>query len=789
MRMFRRSPRLSIAVVLILGVAIGASTATFSVMRGVLLRELPVEDQDRVVLIHKPIQGGPLDHGPVFSSELAAFQEWAQALETVAGYSFFGTREQTVFDRGQPLKASGTEVTGEFFEAIGAEPLHGRTLLRSDGAAGAPGAVVIGYGLWRRYYGSDPSVLGRVLERDGRNFTIVGVLPPGFEFPSGAEFWVPVPEGVNSVYEIVARLRPGATVADARKDYSAFLRNRYPDVPAALRELRPTATSLHEAVVGEVRMTLWVSAAAVGLLLLIACANVANLLLIQNLPRARELAVRASLGAGRRNIVLHALAESAAPVFLGGILGAVGAVGALQLFVALAPPTLPKRDMIQIDAFVLMVALATTAAAALLSGLLPAVLAAGRNVGLQLYRRSRAASAHRGMRAARHGLIIGQIALALLVAIGAGLLVRSLLALEDVDLGYDARELFVLETYFRPEADLPPSEQLAMWEALLSRVTEIPGVISAASLSGEPFTEVGSSVIYTGEGQGREVQATNPVLILEVVGEAYFRTMDVPIRAGRPFNREDREDSLPVVIVSDAMARHTWPDADPIGRRIKLGPPSAANEWLTVVGVVGETRYRQLVTTEPALYMPARQSEGMPMHLAVRGTPDPELLASEVRRALSGTNPNWLLVGGGPMSELMRAPLALPRFRTLLLGLCATITLLLAGIGVYGVTAADVRQRMREIGIRIALGADPGNLNAFVLRQGLLLSLAGCAVGTVGALVGTRVLTTLLFGVEAVDPATFIAAPSFIIVISALASYLPARQASRLDPVQALGSE
>ena len=787
--MFRRNPRLSLAVVLILGVAIGASTATFSVMNGVLLRELPVEDEDRVVVLRKPIQGGPLDHGPVFSSELAAFQEWARTLETVAGHSFFGAREHTVFDDGQPFSAYGTEVTGEFFAAMGVEPLHGRTLSRSDSQAGAPRAIVIGHGLWQRHYGSDPLVSGRVLERDGQDFAIVGVLPPGFEFPSGTEFWVPVPEGVNFPYEIVARLRPGATIVDAREDYGAFLRDRYPDLPAAFSELRPTAVSLHEAVVGEVRMTLWVSAAAVGLLLLIACANVANLLLIRNSLRAQEFAVRASLGAGRRNIVLHVLAESAPPVFLGGILGAVGAVWALQLLVALAPPALPKRDMIQIDAFVLTIALATTAAAALLSGLLPAVLAAGRNVGLQLSRQSRTASAHRGMRAARHGLIVGQIALALLVAIGAGLLVRSLLALEDVDLGFDSSQLFVLETHFRPGVDLPPPEQVAMWEELLARVTEIPGVISAASLSSEPFPEVGSSVIYTGEGQSREVQATNPVLSLEVVGEAYFRTMDVPISAGRPFNRGDREDSPPVVIVSDAVTRHTWPGEDPIGRRIKLGGPNAADEWLTVAGVVGETRYRELATAHPALYMPTRQFGGMPSHLAVRGEPDPELLVSEVQRALSETNPDWLLVGGGPMSELMGAPLALPRFRTLLLGLCATITLLLAGVGVYGVTAADVRQRTREIGIRIALGAEPRNLTAFMLRRGLLLGVGGCAVGTVAALVGTRVLSTLLFGVEALDPATFIAAASFIIVMSALASYLPARQASRWDPVRALASE
>ena len=408
--MFRSSPRLSLAVVLILGVAIVGSTATLSVMHGVLLRELPVESQDLVVLIHKPIQSGPLDHGPVFSSELAAFQEKAGALETVAGYSFFSAREHTVLDDGQPLKAWGTEVTGEFFEAVGVEPLHGRTLSGPGSVPRAPGAVIIGHGLWQRNYGSDPSVLGRALERDGQDARIVGVLPPGFEFPSGTEFWVPVPEGLNYPYEIVARLRPGATIADAREDYGAFLRDRYPDLPA-FRELRPTAVALHEAVVGDVQTTLWVSAAAVGLLLLIACANVANPLLIRNSTRAREFAGRASLGARRRDLVLHVLAESAALVFLGGILEAAGTVGALQLLVALAPPELPKREMIPIDASVLLVALAATATAALLSGVLPAVLSTGRNAGMQLLRRSSTAAAGRNMRGAMHAVVVGQIAL------------------------------------------------------------------------------------------------------------------------------------------------------------------------------------------------------------------------------------------------------------------------------------------------------------------------------------------------------------------------------------------
>ena len=787
--MFRRSPRLAVAVVLILGVAIGASTATFSVMHGVLLRELPVKDQDRVVLLHKPVPGGPLDHGPVFSSELAAFREWTRTLETVAGHSFFGTREQTVFEDGQPLKARGTEVTGRFFEAMGVEPVHGRTLSASDTRAGAPGAMVIGHGLWQRHYGSDPSVLGRVLQRDDEDFEIVGVLPPGFEFPPATEFWVPVPEGVNFAYEIVARLRPGATVADAQEDYGAFLAERYPELPAALSELRPTAVSLHEAVVGDVRGTLWVSAAAVGLLLLIASANVANLLLVQNSARTREFAVRASLGAGRRGIVQHVLAESAPPVLLGGILGAGGAIWALQLLVALAPAELPKRELIQIDTPVLMIGLATTAAAALLSGLLPALLAAGRNPGLHLSRQRSTASASRGMRRARQGLVIGQIALALLVTIGAGLLVRSLLALEDVDLGFDASQLFVLETDFRPGTDPPPPEFAVMWEELLSRVTGIPGVISAASLSSEPFPEVGSSVVYTGEGQTRDVQATNPVLSLEVVGGAYFRTMDVPMHAGRAFRRADRQDSPPVAIVSDAVARHTWPGEDPIGRRLRLGGPEGDGEWLTVVGVVGETRYRALAAADPALYLPARQWGAMPSHLAVRAAADAELLVSEVRRALGETDPDWLLVGGGPMRGLMDAPLALPRFRTLLLGLCAAITLLLAAAGVYGVAAGEVRQRTREIGIRIALGADPRDLDAHMLRRGLLLGAAGCAIGTAAALAGARALRTLLFGVQAVDPATFMAAGSCIVVISALAGYLPARRASRLDPVQTLGSE
>jgi len=573
-----RAPGFTVITIGTLALGIGAGTAMFSVLNGVLLRELPLQDEEDVVVLRKAAPaGGPIDHLPIFQGEFAAFQAQTRTLQTVAGVNFLGADEQVLRDAGQPLSATGTWVTGDFFPLLGITPVHGRTLLPSDDVPGAAPVMVIGYGFWQRYFGEDPAALGQVLERNGKPFTVVGVLPRGFEFPKGAEFWMPV-LGVfgpsNFAYEIVGRLRRGATVQNAREDYEGFLRETYPNVPAAFRDLKPVAIPLLQLITGDVRATLWISAAAVALLLLIACANVANVLLIRGSSRTQELAIRTALGAGRRRLIRQLLTESGVLALLGGVLGIVIAFAAVRVLVILAPPELPRPEMIQVDARVLLFALGITAAAAVLSGLLPAVLSAAAD----LRPGSRTASANRSTHALRHSLVIGQVSLAVLVVVGAGLLVRSLVALQSVDMGFNDERLLILQTHLQPDLVLEPSQGLALWEDLLARVASIPDVEEAASLVGRPFSARSSTAVYSGEEQTLETQGTNPLLNFEQVGPEYFRTMEIPILQGRAFSADDREDAVRVAIVSEAVVRHTWLGEDPVGKRIKLGPPNAPTE-------------------------------------------------------------------------------------------------------------------------------------------------------------------------------------------------------------------
>jgi len=678
----------------------------------------------------------------------------------VAGVAFQGAGDQVLRDEGNPLTVAGTWVTGDLFPTLGVTPVHGRTLLPADDVPGAAPVMVIGYGFWQRYFGGDPAAVGRALDWNGKLFTVVGVLPRGFEFPKRAEFWIPVfaahPEEARKsssgyvIWDVVGRLRPGTSMQQAREDFEAFLRAGDPQRKATLRGMEPVVTPLPELIIGDARTMLWTAAAAVGLLLLIACINVANLLLIRGSARTQELAIRSALGAGRRRLIRQLLTESGVLALLGGVLGTLLAVAAVRALVALAPPELPRREMIEVDAGVLLFALGITAAAALLSGLLPAVLSAAGDLGVWLRGGRGTASGSRGAQALRHGLVIGQVALSILVVAGAGLLARSLMALQSVDLGFNEERLLVVETMLPPGLVPERSQQVALQEEMLARVGAIPGVISATSMPKPPFSAQGGWIaMYTGEGQTPEAQATNPSVNFEVVGPGYTRTLEMPLLRGRTFGEQDREDAPRVAIVSDAVARHTWPGADAIGKRIKLGPPDGRADWHTVVGVVGETRYRELTDPMPSLYLPTRQFPGpVPMTLAVRTRADPAGVVPQIRHALQQVHPDLRLVGGGPMRQLLAAPLARPRFSTLLLGTFAAITLLLAAVGIYGALAATVRQRTREIGIRLALGATVQEVRALVLRKGMRLALWGCAIGIIGALVGTRVLRGVLFGIS-----------------------------------------
>jgi predicted permease len=802
-RSLRRSMGFTSVAVLTLALGIGAGTAMFSVLNGVLLHELPIKSQKEVVVLWTEASARASAHLPVMYQDLSAFREQTSTFQSLAGVGYYGAVEVVLLDAGRPVTLAEAWVTGDFFRLLGVSAVRGRLLAPSDDVPGAPLAIVLSYGFWQRYFAGSPRAVGHAFEWSGKHYTVVGVLPRGFDYPKGTDFWAPVlpafpatleAEAESSdimFFDLVGRLRPGGTVQAATKDFDAFLRSTDARRTPGERGTRAVVTPLPELIVGDTRDALWIAAAAVGLLLLVACVNVANLLLIQGAARSQELAIRSALGAGNRRLLRQLLTESAVLALLGGLLGAMFAFAAVKVLVAFAPPELPRREMIEVNAGVLLFALVTTAATALLSGLLPAILATSGDLSLWLRGGERTGSSTRAIQRLRHGLVIGQVMLAVVVVVGAGLLVRSLIALQNANMGFNQERLLVLQTMLPPSLLLKRPQQLAMQEEMLARIRAMPGVVNATSLPSGPFSgEGGWSATYTAEGQTGGAQATNPWVDFAVVDPEYFRTLEIPIDRGRAFGKQDREDARRVAILSQTVARHTWPGQDPVGKRIKIGPHDSPGPWYTVVGLVGETRYRDLTQPQPSLYLPLRQFDGpLPMTLAVRTRSDPGGMIPQIRRALHQVHPELMVVGGGSMRQLLAGPLAPPRFRTMLLGMFAAITMLLAAVGIYGAMAAVVRQRTREIGIRLALGATANGVRSLVLRQGIGLALWGYVAGVAGALVGSRVLRSMLFGIGPADPVTYLAVGGLMLATAALACYVPARRASRVDPAIALRAE
>jgi len=794
-RSLRREPGFALTATLTLALGIGAATAMFSVVNGVLLRSLPVVDEDRVMVMWAEAPARDFPHVPFLQPMLEEYADANRAYELLAGIDYNGAWPRVMRDGDEPVTITGTWVTGDFFRVMGVVPALGRTLLPDDDVPGAAPAMVISHGFWQRHFGGDASAIGRAFRWNDQNFTIVGVMPRGFAYPQGVEFWTALAPVRSTVMEthldLVGRLRPGVTVEQAREDLATFLQRTDAERPPMMQGLRPVVRPFPEMIVGDVRPAVLILTAAVVLVLLIACINVANLLFIRGSTRVQELAIRSALGADRGRITRQLLTESGVLTGIAGILGVGLAVLAVGGLVLMAPPELPRLESVRLDPTVLAFAFGVTLATGLVAGMAPALWSAVRNPSTTLRSGARVGAGTTGVRRVRQAMVAGQIALAVLVLVGAGLLLRSLANLQRVDLGFARQSLVIATMSIPPDKIGERPEHVAMVEAVLERLRALPGVSAATTVTRPPFSGPGGwDAPYTGEGQSTESREANPVLNLELAGADYFATLGIPILRGRAFTEQDREDAAPVVIVSEAVAGRTWPGADPIGKQIKLGFAESPTPWHTVVGVVGETRYRELVTPRPSIYFPIRQFGGpVPMSLGLRSQLDPASLVPAVRTALRDVDPDLLLVEAAPLTQLLDAPLARPRFSAVLLGVFAAFALVLAAVGVYGVMAAYVRQRWHEIAVRMALGAGSGDVRRMVLGQGLLLAVTGAAIGSVGAFAGTRVLTTSLFGVSPTDPLTFAVVASLLLLVAIVACYLPARRATRVDPAVTLRAE
>lgn len=794
-RSLARTPAFTATAVATLALGIGLATAVYTVADALLLRPLPVVDQDRVVLLWGARRDGQMDRLPLLLDEARDFARAAGSLERVALYSRHDASPVSVRSGTTLVQMRRALVSGDFFPTLGARVLIGRTLTTSDDVVGAAPSAVLSYGGWQRLFGGDSGVIGRriTLHETGATHTVVGVMPKGLDFPRGTDFWAPIvpssgPVGEITVYaevHLVGRLRASRQPADAAADLTTYFGR--PEANEWQRSLRGVVHTLPEAVLGNVRPALLAFIAAASLLLLITCINVATLLLVRGRERVREVAVWLALGADRSHLVGRLLGESALLAAAGGALGIGLAWLAVRAFVATAPRDLPRLDGVALNGPAVVAASIITTVVTLLVALAPALAATRVDLTDALRAGSRQLGGSRRQRLVTEGLVVGQLALALVVLSAAGVITRSVRRLERVDLAFAPSQIAVADLSL-PDKNQVSLDNRPLVELLLTRLRALPGVQGVTPVLMPPFIGAGFEGQLVTPEQTADNEAANPILGIEVVAPDYFRMLGVRILAGRAFTDGDREGAPTAVILSASAARHYWPATNPVGRSMNLG---IGGRGVTVVGVVPDTRYRDLRDPRPSVYFAMAQAAFpvTPTTLILRLDASAGDMTSAVRRVIREVDSRVDLASLVPFETLRAAPMAQPRLNALLLTAFATAAAALAALGLFAVMATMVRQRRREFGVRMALGATRGSVLSLVMRRGLAIAALGAAGGLVGAVVSNRFLQALLFEVSPTDGATLSAMALTLLALAALATLLSARAGTRTDPMVVLRAE
>jgi predicted permease len=790
-RAVQRAPGFVTLVVLILAVSIGATTAAVNTAVGVLLTPLPVHDDSRLVLITKALPAGqPLI--PFSTAELRAWEAASQTLDAVAGVQYDGAWPWPAESGSLTFTVTGTTVSADFFEVLGARPSAGRLLRRQDGMAGAEEVAVIGHDLWRGRLAGNRDVIGRHLRLNGRPVRIVGVAPPGFAFPHGADVWQPLrttPEALNEGwFSLVARLTPETTAAQVNDETAALL-ERFRSIAAAGRGLEPrtAVVPLRQALIGDSRLVVVLFVAAAVLLFVVGCGNVANLLLVRGTARHREIAVRLALGATRGRLATRLLAEAASLAAAGAALGMLIGFWLQRALALSAPAGLYGLGEAAYGGRVVWLAAACATAGAVMTGIGPALWTARARPADGLRSDPGTGSGSTRGQMGRQTLVGLQLAFALVVTIGAALLLRSLHELQSADLGFVPERLTVVEVPLVTPAYQNRDRRLQFFEELASGMEARPEVAAATPVLLRPFTGTdGWDATFSLEGQGREEASANPGLHLEAVLPNYFSTMDISILGGRAFLDSDREDSEPVVILSRSLARYGWAGSSALGHRIKFGPPDRTAPWMTVVGIVGDVRYRDLDAPPWAIYLPLRQVPFPPRFLIVRASVDAAPVRAMTERIVREIDAAEPVPDAMPVSRLLEGELAGPRFQMLALGVFSVAIVLLAAIGVFGVLSAFVAQRTRELGVRVALGARRRDLRRLVLGKVGWPTLLGLIAGTGAAAITMPLVRPLLFQIGVLDWRAFASSAIVLALVTLVASVVPLRRAGRVDPVALL---
>ena len=801
-RSLGKNPGFTVVILLTLALSIGANSAIFSVIDGVLLRPLPYPDANRIVRVF--FHSASYPHFPLNPFDFRDFRARSRSFESMAGFT---RADLQLSGAGQPEHFTGFAVTAGFFRVLGLRPARGHEFGAGEELPGNQQQVLLSDRLWRKRFAADPNIVGRKITLDARPFTVAGVMPPGTEHPGNeyngvahgetVDIWWPFafrgdPTQRGSHFlEVIGRLKKGVAPHAAQAEMNALIAQLAREHPNYLEGWQALVIPLYQEIVGPSQRLLLVLLGAVGLVLLIACANAANLLLARASARQREIAVRTALGAGRARLIRQMLTESLLIAFLGGGLGVVIALAGVRLLVSLLPPDFPRASAIHVNAavfgFTFLVALAT----GILFGLAPALQAARTDVQDNLRAGGRGSGSHRGHLRLRSALVVGEIGLACLLLIGAGLMLRSFVNLLRADPGFRPEHLLTARVLL-PDATYKADKAPRFWGRLTGRLDSVAGIRAAGVGTDLPWTGYDDNV------SGFTVEGKKPAANEEfharyhVASPGYFRAMGIPLARGRFFTAGDTTKAPLAIIVNRSMAQRYWPNQDALGRRITFDDHPKEKDWMTIVGIVADVKDKpDSPTAQMALWWPVDQTPVSvnAMAIAVRGSSDPALLANDLRQAVHQLDPNLAVAAIRSMDDIADANISTPRFALFLVALFAGLALTLAAIGIYGVISYAVSQRRHEFGLRMALGAQPGDVRRLVLRQGVKLAVAGVALGLIAALALGRVLWSLLYEVRPADPVTFVSVSAVAIAVAILACYIPARRATNVDPANALRSE
>ena len=791
-RMLMKKPGFTFISVLTLALGIGANSAIFSVVNAVLWEQLPYKDPERLVIVWETIPKTGLTENTPAPINYTGWREQSEIFDDLAAWQI---QLANLTGAGEPEQIAGQRVSASFFPVLGVEPMRGRWFLPEEDKPGNHRVVMLSNGLWQRRFGGDTNIIGQKITLSNVLHEVIGVMPASFVDPMTApgyegQFWVPLAHTPEDAHDksrnlfVIGRLRPGFSYAVAQAEMSALVTRMQEANKEFGNWFGVNVRPIDEQRTGRIRKAILIMLAAAGFVLLIACVNVANLMLARAVSRWKETAIRAALGAGRWRLTRQFLTESVLIACAGGVAGLFIALWSVRVLVSLMPEDIAHLKEIGVDWRVLCFTLGVSLLTGVVCGLAPAIQAFRPNLSEALKEGGRDSGG--GRSGLRNALVIAEVAFTLVLLIGAGLMLRSFLRLNQVDMGFEPKSLLTLRVSL-PATKYQNAEQgRTFFDQLLPRLEALPGVESVGAINGLPVSFQGGGATFQIEGRADPDNVT-PMTNYRIVTPEYFRTMKIQLMAGRVFTAQDRDGAEPVAIIGESLARGSWPNEDPIGKRVRWG--SANGPQMTIVGIVRDVKLHQLTRIKPQLYMPSAQAPFQPYEIALRTQNDPLNLASAVRNEVWGVDKDIPIANVRTMEQVLSGSITRERFNVLLLSVFAALALALALVGIYGVISYTVTQGTREIGIRMALGAQSRDVLKLVIGQGLVLVLIGISIGVGAALALTRLMASLLFGVSATDSLTFVSIAFLLAVVALIACCVPARRAVRVDPMIALRCE